>query len=106
MAQRLSRRRFAPVVKYLNDLIRDERQPHRMRLRAAERLLDLHERYDRAVERENTRGAKTGCKSTPEEQHEQDGASTEQEQGNKTSEEQNVSALFEEVLRPREVYAG
>ncbi len=105
MPQRLSRRRFSTVTKYLNTLISDERQPHRLRLRAAERLLDLHERHDRAVERENARGAKGGCNPTPEVQHEQDGAATPQEQANNDAGER-LASLFEEVLKPREPHAG
>lgn len=96
MPQKLSRRRFATVIRYLNNLISDEQQPHRIRLRAAERLLDLHERFDRA----EARRTKAGANATPDNGRTQGEAVEPQEELLERGQDEAIRAAFVEAMQP------
>ena len=57
MTRRLSRRRYAEVTRYLKSLIEDEKQPHRMRMRAVDSLMTVYAAHDRAAERAEAKRA-------------------------------------------------
>lgn len=100
MPQRLSRRRFATVTRYLNELIADPKQPHRLRLRAAERLLELHERYDRANERDARRTKPEG-NTTPEHERPQGEPVEAQGEASEGDHEAAVRAAFDVAMQRR-----
>lgn len=105
MAQRLSRRRFAEVMRFLKNTVKDERIAHKIRMRAAERLIEVYAGHDRAVERHEARKSKAGCENTPNPQHGQDEAVQSQETVNNDA-GARLASLFDEVLKPKEQYAG
>jgi hypothetical protein len=55
MAQKLSRRRYAEITKFLNSTIRDSKISHRVRMAAAARLDALYARNEEMSERAEVR---------------------------------------------------
>jgi hypothetical protein len=64
-AARLNPRRYAEIVRLLKDTIKNEKAGLARRMRAAELLLGLYERHDRAQERKQVKNAPAGD-ATPE----------------------------------------
>ncbi|MES2391037.1 MAG: hypothetical protein V4555_05310 [Acidobacteriota bacterium] len=100
MPQRLSRRRYAEVVKFLKATVKNERLAHKIRFRAAERLIEVYTAHDRAVERSEAARTKPRCNSTPIDEQTQEGAITPQESALE-DEANTIAKVFAEAMKPR-----
>jgi hypothetical protein len=83
MPQKLDRRRYADVVRFLRETVNNPNISHRTRFAAAERLIDLYATHDRKAEREqgreHGRSRKTKGNTTHESLQQQDGPATREE---------------------------